>query len=202
MDARLISRIIRFNRTLSWILVILALITIFSGYGITRDLFYIRYTPQWFLIREVHLWFNWFFILLLVIHIIVIEGLIKFKWIQIFRNIRNMKIRYFLWLRVLQRFSGYTLILVSIMQIVSGLSWYTMSTRPLPLHQHIRFEVYLIALLIIHTALGAKMVFYRRKFNNILIDISIFVIVILAIIFFFSIDRNLFRIYSLLEMIR
>ena len=202
MDARLISRIIRFNRTLSWILVILALITIFSGYGITRDLFYIRYTPQWFLIREVHLWFNWFFILLLVIHISVIEGLIKFKWIQIFRNIRDIKISYFLRLKVLQKLSGYILILVSIMHVVSGLSWYTISIRPLPLHQHIRFDIYLIVLLIIHTALGAKMAFFRRKFNNILIDISILVIAILAIIFFFSIDRNLFRIYSLLETIQ
>ena len=202
MDTRLISKIFRFNRRLSWILVILALITIFSGYGITRDLFYIRYTPQWFLIREVHLWFNWFFILLLVIHISVIEGLIKFKWIQIFRNIRDIKISYFLRLKVLQKLSGYILILVSIMHVVSGLSWYTISIRPLPLHQHIRFDIYLVVLLISHTALGAKMALFRRKFNNILIDISILVIAILAIIFFFSIDRNLFRIYSLLEMIR
>ena len=194
MDARLISRIIRLNRTLSWILVILALVTIFSGYGITRDLFYIRYTPQWFLIREIHLWFNWFFVLLLVIHIIVIEGLIGFKWIKIFSIIRNIKNSYFLWYKVLQKLSGYLLILVSIMQIVTGLSWYTMNTRPLPLHQHVRFEVYLIALLIFHTGLGAKMVFFRRKFNNILIDISILITIILAIIFFFSIDRNLFRI--------
>ena len=194
MDARLISRIIRLNRTLSWILVILALVTIFSGYGITRDLFYIRYTPQWFLIREIHLWFNWFFVLLLVIHIIVIEGLIGFKWIKIFNIIRNIKNSYFLWFKVLQKLSGYLLILVSIMQIVTGLSWYTMNTRPLPLHQHVRFEVYLIALLIFHTGLGAKMVFFRRKFNNILIDISILITIILAIIFFFSIDRNLFRI--------
>ena len=147
-------------------MVILALITIFSGYGITRDLFHIRYTLQWFLIREVHLWFNWFFVILLFIHIIVIEGLIKFKWFQVFRNIRNTRISYFLCLRVLQKLTGYFLILVSIMIIVSGLSWYTISTYASPLYQHIRYDIYLIVLLIIHTALGAKMVFFRRRINT------------------------------------
>lgn len=187
----LISRLIKFNRTLSWILVILALITIITGYSDTRH-FFTYLSPLWFLTREIHLWFNWFFIALFAFHVFVIEVFVRFKWASILRHIRNRKRGSFLWLKLIQKVSGYALLVLSLLIIVSGLNWYIVDIGQfLPLSQHVRLDLYMITALIVHIALGGKMALTRRRIKGRLANISIVAVTIFFILIAFSVDSNL-----------
>jgi len=108
MNKKSVSRLICFNRKLSWILVLLSFIMIFSGYSNTRG--YILLPSFWLLIREIHIWVNWFFIGFLVLHVFVIETFIRFKWLNIIRIVWTRKEVYFIWLKLFQKITGFALI--------------------------------------------------------------------------------------------
>ncbi len=175
-----VSRLIRFNRKLSWILVILSFIIIFSGYSSTRG--YFLPPSFWLIIREIHIWVKWSFIGFLAFHIFVIEAFIRFKWLNIIRIIWIRKEAYFIWLRLFQKITGFALIIFALLIIISGLNWHIPSiSRFIPFYYHLIYDIYFNALIVIHVALGSKMFFIRKKMRGPMIDFSILVISLSAI---------------------
>ncbi len=175
-------------------LVILTTITIVSGYGTARHLF-IRFSPSWFLLREIHLWFNWLFISTLIFHVFFIEVFIRFKWMSLLRNIWERKAVPFLLLKLIQKITGYALLITSLLVIMSGLNWYVLSVGGfIPFYRHIRFDIYLIPILVIHVGLGVKMALIRRRTKSPLVNIIILAITLFLLILVVSVDLNMLRI--------
>lgn len=168
----MVSRLIRFNRVLSWILVVFAIVTIVSGYSITRP-----FTRP--LIMEIHLWFQRFFIALLAFHVFVVVVFTRFQWRHSLQKIWNRKASFLLYSRLIQRLSGWIVLVTALLVIISGLDWYKLGIGGiLPFSRHLRYDVYLILTIIIHVAVGAKIVLRRKGFGGRLVNISILVITI------------------------
>ena len=168
----MVSRLIRFNRILSWILVLFAIVTIVSGYGITRPFS----RP---LIMEIHLWFQRFFIALLAFHVSVVVVFTRFQWMYSLRSIWHRKASSLLFLRVIQRLSGWIVLGTALLVIISGLDWYKLGVGGvLPFSQPLRYDVYLIMTLIIHVAVGAKIALRRKGIGGRLVNISILAITV------------------------
>jgi len=84
---------------------------------------------------------------------------------------------------------GYMIFILSLLVILTGFNFFIPLIGPFfPLFQHRRLDIYLIAILIIHVALGAKKVFIRKRMSNGLTNIGIIIVSIAAMSFVFYLD--------------
>lgn len=159
-----------------------------SGYGITRPIFD-RLSPFWVVFRDLHVWLCLLFTFQVFFHVYVAEFRIRSKWFSVFKgNWRKKGNRYIL-LKVLQKLTGYTLFIISLLVILTGLNFHLPILGPLfPLFQHTRLDVYLLTILIVHVTLGAKIVFFRKKLSNVLTDMLLIVMATAVTIVIFYLD--------------
>ena len=175
------SRLLKLNRFFSWILAVFTLIMIVSGYGLTRPLFE-KLTPIWFFIRNIHLWLCLLFTIQVVFHVIVVELFFRSKWFSLFRKNWRKQPSSFLVFKLSQKITGYLVLIVSLLVILTGFNFYLPVLNPFfPLFQHVRLDIYLIIIHIIHIALGGKIAFLRNKWSNLLTNTLLFVASITAI---------------------
>jgi len=192
MRQSFVNHLIKFNRIISWILVVFAILMVLSGYNSTKH-FFLRFSPGWFFLRELHLWLNWGFKVFFAAHLFVIEFFIKFRWSLVIKNLRRQATRYYQILKLLQKVTGYVLFLVSLLIVISGLNWYLVEIAYLlPLSQHTRFDNYLIPILAVHVTIGGKVALIRKRKKSMLIDIVILCVATLSILITFYIDRRAF----------
>lgn len=175
------SRLLKLNRFFSWILTVFTLIMIVSGYGFTRSIFK-KLTPLWFFIRNVHLWLCLLFTIQVFFHVIVVELFFPSKWFSFFRKNWRKEPSSFLLFKLFEKTSGYFVLIVSLLVILTGFNFYLpVLNLFFPLFQHVKLDIYLIIIHIIHIALGGKMVFVRKKWSNLLTNTLLFVASITAI---------------------
>ena len=159
MDSKKVARLIKLNRKLSWILVILSIIMLSTGYMITR--IGLRSIA---LITEIHTWVEWLFIASFVFHFVVSVGLLRFRWMDILEKIRWGKTSSLLLLRFTQRVSGWAIFLFASITIISGLSWYRYGLwRIIPFTPHVISDIFLSFSLVIHVATGLKFYLLRKR---------------------------------------
>jgi hypothetical protein len=164
------SRLIKLNRFFSWILVLFAILMIISGYGITRS-FFTPLSPFWFFIRDVHLWLCILFTIQFFYHIIIVEFTISSKWFTVFKKNWKTHLTPFLLIKILQKLTGYIMLIMGLLVILTGFNFYFPRIGPFfPLFQHVRFDLFFILSLILHIALGSKLVFFRKRLSNHLTD--------------------------------
>ena len=175
------SRLLKLNRFFSWILAVFTLVMIVSGYSFTRPLFE-KLTPLWFFIRNIHLWLCLLFTIQVFFHVIVVELFFRSKWFSVFRKNWRIAPSSFLFFKLFQKITGYLILIVSLLVILTGFNFYLPVLNPFfPLFQHVRLDLSLIVIHIIHIALGGKMVFVRKKWSNLLTNTFLFVASITAL---------------------
>jgi hypothetical protein len=161
---------------------------IVSGYGVTRP-FVSQLSPLWFLIRGIHTLLCLLFTAQFVFHVVVVEFVISSKWFLLFRKSWRKQFKSFIFWKILQKGTGYMIFILSLLVILTGFNFYIPLIGPFfPLFQHRRLDIYLIAILIIHVALGARKVFIRKRMSNGLTNIGIIIVSIAAMSFVFYLD--------------
>jgi hypothetical protein len=159
--------IIQLDRFISWVLVIVAALTIYSGYAMTRQL------VDRGVMLQLHLIFEIAFIALLVTHIIL-TLFIPAHWQNLWRKFTTGSFTTANWLKLIQRLSGYVVIFTAGLVIVTGLSWYGLGLIDIfPFLQHIRYDLLLILTLLLHVTIGAHYALKRRHIKGNLINVSL-----------------------------
>lgn len=159
--------IIQLDRVISWVLVIVAALTIFSGYAMTRQLADRASMLQLHLIIEIA------FIALLITHILL-SLLIPVHWQKLWRKFTTGSFTTGNWLKLLQRLSGYVIVFIAGLVILTGLSYYGLGLIDIfPFLQHIRFDLFLILTLLLHATIGAHYALKRRHIKGNLVNLSL-----------------------------
>jgi len=141
----------------AWVLALVAIVAIVSGYGVTRRVF----DPS--LMLDLHLWSVWFFVALLAFHIFVTSAVKPFPWRHSLRKMwsRQNSSRY--WLRMLHRLSGLAVLVTALQVIISGLDWYNLGFgEALPFHQHLRYDIYFAISAIVHLGISVKLALTKK----------------------------------------
>jgi len=181
MSKRLRSRLIWIDRIVAWVLILVAAVAVFSGYGITKRLL----APS--LMLDMHLWSVWFFIALLAFHIFVTSVVKPFPWRYSLRKIWRRQGDSRSWLRVLHRLSGLAVLATALLVIISGLDWYNFGFgEALPFHQHLRYDIYLAISAIVHVGISVKLALMKKpllskRIGAALANVSIVAIAIFAL---------------------
>ena len=156
MDPSFRKRIISLNRTLSWIFSIVAVLSLSIGYFMTRlDL-------DRAITQPVHIYLGYGYLALLLAHFLLSLTVIGFQWNTIFSD-PNSLFNEWTTTRVLQRVSGWLLLLGSALMILTGLGfdnevlWKVISFTP-----HVQIDQLVPLGLIIHLGVGVKSALARR----------------------------------------
>ena len=171
--------LIKFNREMSWLLTLFAAVMVLTGYGSTRRII----SP--FVANSIHLVIGWFFIGLFAFHALVVLIYVPFNWNKVMRRMSELKASSTLWLRIIQRLSGWGVLVLGLLVVLAGLDLYNLGL--VSFAQHIRLDVYFVSLLIIHISIGAKFALMRRRIkspriNNSIAATAFFLIVLVVII--------------------
>ena len=152
------SRLARFNHALSWTLLEITIVMLASGYAMT----FIGVDVLGF--RIMHLAFDVLFTSTFLAHFIISTIVIRVNWRKVlgfllgsleFKNVG-------LWLT--QRISGYAILLLGALQVVSGLDRFHLGLGSiLPYTLHRVFDLYLLLSIIVHGAVAAKFALMRRS---------------------------------------
>lgn len=187
---RLRSRLIRIDRMVAWVLILVAALAVFSGYGTTKGLWH----PS--LMLDIHLWSAWFFIALLAFHISVTTALKPFRWSRLSRNIWSRSGSSSYWLRLLQRLSSLVVLVGALLVIISGLDWYDIGFGDaLPFSQHLEYDIYLAVGAIVHVAISLKLALARRPLaargmRAALVNVSIVALALFAFLSIVYVDSG------------
>jgi len=182
MNKKVVARLIKLQRVMAWMLIPVAAIAMVSGYGVTKRIWDAS------AMLDIHLWSVWFFIGLLVFHVLVAAFLIPFRWRYWLSKIRSRKAASRPWFKVLQRLSALAVLITAILMIISGLDWYNVGFGDaLPLNQHLRYDIYLAISAVIHIAVSLKLAFMKRpalrkRMSAALVNVSV-IAVALSVLF-------------------
>ena len=162
------------HRIVSWWLAFYALVTIITGYAITRKWFENKET-----ITTIHIIIKWCFIFLLLFHVIYTFIFVNFKGV-IWKSPKKH------WIRITQQLSKWLILAFSLLLFITGFSHYDWARPVLPSwlleRVHITFDIGLILSVIIHLMASTKIMLTRKKIQKIWIDITLLASSILLII--------------------
>ncbi len=154
MNKRLVSRLVRLNRKVAWLLFLAAALVIFTGYGQSIRGFNRE------VMRGIHLIAEWFFIAFITYHVIVGTFLARYKYGSSLRRILRRKAGVPAILRFILRASSWPLLVVSAVVILAGLSYYGILT--LSFNRHVEVDAVFFILFVLHTTAGASVAIKRR----------------------------------------
>ena len=168
---------LKIHRIISWILVLLAFITILLGYISSR---------RWFtpikLYTLFHLIFVWILIGFSILHIFFSRKYLKLKWKRIIRGLKNERAYPTNALRLVQRITKWVIIFLTIVTGLSALiyyEWFALIFGDFFLFRvHLDYEIILLIFVIIHVGIGLKFFLWRKKIKHWGYDISIFALIL------------------------
>ena len=170
MGEKLASLKRRIHRYVSWILVPSFMFTVITGYAMTRHWFQTN-----IVLTTLHRISEWFFISLLLAHLLFTSIVSKITWKTILSKLKEGKAKKLYTIRLIQKVTSYLIVIFSILVIISGLynyAWFALKVGEiLPFSLHRNFDVYLNLLVIIHVSIGLYFLFSRMKVKRILIKI-------------------------------
>ncbi len=148
----------RLNRRISWFLVLVSAVMLLTGYGSTiLDLG----GP---LISWGHRLLGGVFGLLVAVHMFISVVLLRFRWRSALESLRAGRTGPLTRLRLVQRVSGWALILSASLVLLSGLDWFKVGTGwLLPFASHVRFDVFLSVGIVAHSSVGLYFALMRRR---------------------------------------
>ncbi len=150
-----ISRLVRLNRKLAWLLVAFTILLLVTGYGQSDDFIPRRY------LRWLHIATEWIFISLLGYHLLVGFFLLPFRWRSMLERIRNGRARLASSLRLGLRLTCWPLAILSLVLILSGLSWFGIFS--IPFNEHLKYDPIFLLIFLVHIFFGGFMAFRRAR---------------------------------------
>ena len=143
------------HRLVSWWLVVFALLTMVTGYSVSR-----RWVIDRALFTNIHLILEWTFLFLLGFHIIYTLVFVKIKTKTLLGNARRH------WIRIIQHGTKWFIVVFALLTAFSGLTWYNIIFdiwgQWVPFAWHISFDLLLAITIILHSMAGAKTMLLRR----------------------------------------
>lgn len=182
------KRAVKWNRYLSWLLASITLLLAVTGYGFTRSIIP-RLSSLWFILRDIHIWIWIVYLIPFIVHTIITETVIRSQWFSLARRNGIFGPNPLILVKLIQKITGYLIFLISPIILLTGLNFHLPILAPFfPVNQHIRWENYLLILILIHITAGLKTVFIRRQLNNRVNDYLLLLAMISAITLVFFID--------------
>lgn len=146
------SRLIRLNRNISWLLFLVAAATIISGYALTRHFF------ERGSMIDIHFQVEWLFMGLLAFHVIIGVKIVRFNVKKALTLSRQGKSQSFIILILIQRLTGYMILMFTAIVVASGLSWkHQWINDYIPFIHHLDYDIHLSVSLIIHVGVSVKL---------------------------------------------
>lgn len=184
MPSRVSPKLIRINRMMSWILLFFAVATIVTGYSLTRN----RGSPL--SVYPYHLWMEIGFVTIFIIHL-VLSLVTPFYWKHFVHRIRKGTTTPRNWLKLTQRLTGWSMIALAFVVIISGVQWYGIAINEIiPFLYHLRVDLLLILLIIIHVAIGTKFALARRQIRGPWTTAFLLVLIIIPSLAVISVDQQ------------
>ncbi len=178
---------LKIHRATSWLVTLLALITILLGYAATR-----RWFPDYDFVLFLHGVTGWIFPGLLLVHFIFSIMYLKLNLRRIFKGLKNERTSGTSSLRLLQRITKWGIIILAILISLSGLTYYpwffAIFGNFFDFAFHVDFDIILSLLMIVHVGIGASFYFTRRKINHWGVNLSIISLVSFLLFASFAID--------------
>jgi DMSO/TMAO reductase YedYZ molybdopterin-dependent catalytic subunit len=157
----LLHRLVRVNRRLSWLLVFVAFLVLFLGYGLTElDLRSPFVVWGHFLLGGV-------FGVLFFVHMGISVFLVRYDWVGSVRRVLGGGVGKLTWLRLGQRVSGWFLVLSASLVLLSGLDWFKLGTGwIISFSSHVVWDFLLAAIFMSHTLIGLGFALMRRRVSE------------------------------------
>ncbi|MHA2038679.1 MAG: cytochrome b/b6 domain-containing protein [Promethearchaeota archaeon] len=156
---------IKIHRVTSWLLVLIAIITIILGYGASRRWF----TPPSFYLL-LHLIFDWIIVALSIIHVFFSRKYVKLKLRRMLKGLTSYRAGPTNFLRLLQRITKWIMIILTFFIGVSGLIYYwwfaVIFENVFIFSWHLDLDLALLITVIFHIGIGSKFFFTRNKINH------------------------------------
>ena len=173
---------LKIHRATSWLITLLALITILLGYAATR-----RWFPDYEFFLFLHGVTGWIFPGLLLVHFIFSIMYLKLTLRRIIKGLKNERTSGTSSLRLLQRITKWGIIILAIIISLSGLTYYpwfvAIFGNFFDFTWHVDFDIILSLFIIIHVGIGARFYLTRRKITHWSVNLSlIFLIISLSLI--------------------
>jgi hypothetical protein len=152
------AELIKLNRSLSWVFIGVSFVTLGAGYLLTR----LGFDPA--ISRPIHTYLGYAFTALLMAHIFL-SLTYPYPWKGYLKSFLH-KITINSTATFIQESSAIILILVSLSQVITGLSWLNVTLASLiPLRLHVNLDNILLNILVIHGAIGIRAATKRRKLS-------------------------------------
>jgi hypothetical protein len=185
------KHILKWNRVLSWVLASITILIVVTGYGITQSSVP-RLSALWFVLRDIHIWVWIAYTILFITHTIIVEVVVRSQWFFLARRLEFSGRNLLVLVKLVQKLTGYLIFLLSPIILLTGLNFHLPVLGSFfPLNQHVRWELYLIILIVIHVTTGVKTVLIRKKIVNRSFDYLLLLVMIGAIALIFQIDATL-----------
>ena len=162
---------LKIHRVSSWVIVLLALLTIILGHISSNRLL----TPYEFFLT-VHVVIVWMLVITSIFHVILSLKYFKLKVRRMIARIKSEKAVNINALRLLQRITSWLIVIFSILVILSGLiyyQWFAMIFGDLFFFTwHLDYNLLLAISVIIHVVVGSKFFFTRKKITHWGVDMA------------------------------
>ena len=163
---------IKIHRVTSWLLVLVAIITIILGYGASRRWF----TPYDFYLL-IHLIFDWIIVGLSIIHVFLSRRYLKLKLGRMLKGLMSERAGPTNLLRLIQRITKWIIIILTFFVGLSGLIyywWFAIIFDNIFLFTlHLDLDLALSIAVIIHIGIGSKFFFTRKKMKHWIVNLFI-----------------------------
>jgi len=172
---------IKVHRIISWLLVLIAIITIILGYGASRRWF----TPYDFYLL-LHLILDWTIVALSIIHLLLSRKYLKLRLSRMLKGLMSEKAGPTNLLRLIQRITKWLIIILAFFVGLSGLIyywWFAVIVNDIFLFSlHLDLDLALSIAVIIHIGVGAKFFFTRKKIKHLSVNLIIGSLILSSII--------------------
>lgn len=182
------ARGLKIHRVTSWLITLLAFITIFFGYAATKKWF-----PDYAFFLFLHLVTGWIFPFTLIVHFVFSIMYLNFKWSRIRAAFKRGNPSSITTLRMFQKITKWGIIVMALIISFTGLSYYPPVNIPftinfLPFTIHLDFDIILSIFMIIHVAIGARFYFTRHKINHWSANLSLIFLALSLLLTVFFVD--------------
>ena len=153
------------HRYISWVLVLVSLTTVTTGYIVSRGLY-----PDFVIFSYLHRVSEIIFLGLIIAHIVYTMRHFKLNLQETVNKMRWGKKNSIHLLRLAQRISSWLIVIATLGMVLSGLNGYEFFAQVIedviPFDPHRVFDVLLVSAIIVHVVIGIRFALMRRRVNT------------------------------------
>ena len=174
--------LISINRTASWILALVSVVMLATGYIVTR------FDVNKSLIIYIHTNLCYVFTAIFIIHFYISVFIIRYPWKHTLENLLRGKMGKWTLIKLTQQISGWAIVFGAGLLIITGLSWYGIFWWIIPFAKHRFIDVLAGVSIIVHVSTGSKCALTRRHMGGQTANMLIILLSIILIVIVFCVD--------------